>query len=144
MQIKNNLYEAIVSHQLKLQVDVSFQSHYRFMLQENLDKAKVVADFGTGKGYFLAQLAKNYPDIQFYGIDSNPERIAFAKQNHPLKNISWIHADVGQLSNFAFLQMADGIIMRYFLLHFQKIQSLLSNLFLSIKPKTCLWIIDLD
>ncbi len=144
MVLSNNSYEKIVDNQLKLQVDISFASHHKFMIEENLSNCHAVMDIGTGNGYFLSKLAALYPRIQFFGIDKNRQRIELAKNRFKHKNIKWIVGDVNELSTFPFVNQVDGILMRYFLLHLKSVKAVLLKLFNAIKPSAHLWIIDLD
>jgi hypothetical protein len=62
-----------------------------------------------------------YQNTKFYGIDNKLRRIEKSKQ-YQFDNIEWIIGNINNLENFPFLSQADGIFMRYFVLHLPNIR----------------------
>jgi ubiquinone/menaquinone biosynthesis C-methylase UbiE len=135
--------ERMIDDQLRLQVDISFERHHDFMLKFDLCDCRMVWDLGTGNGLFLSRLAANHPDIRFVGVDDKPHLIERAK-SYPLQNIKWTTGNAANPKVLVDLGTADGIIMRYFILHLPNMKSVLSLLSETVQEGTILWIFDLD
>ena len=136
--------EDMIDEQLGLQIEISYKRHREFMLMYGLGECRTVVDLGTANGLFLHTLATDHPNITFHGIDSNEMRISQAKQYGNI-NVEWL---VGNINDpeflFPLLNKADGVLMRYFLLHLTNVDDLLGNLAQTLKKNASLWIFDLD
>ena len=53
--------------------------HY-FQIFEKLEFNSLI-DIGCGRGDFLLELGKRYPQKEFFGIDKSPQMVQFAKEN---------------------------------------------------------------
>lgn len=133
----------VIDEQLKLQVEISFAHHHNFMIEHDLNSCKTVLDLGTGNGFFLYNVARNHPEIKFYGFDNDIERINLAKQLN-IKNIEWVFGDINQIQNLLYLQQFDAFLMRYLVLHINNANKLFTDIFNNAKKGAVLWIIDLD
>ena len=133
----------VIRTQLALQVDLSFRAHHRFMLGYGLDQCKSVIDIGTGNGLFLEKIARKHPEIKFQGIDSKSHMIDEAK-SRDAKNINWVQADALDESVKTILGAADGVLMRYTVLHLPNTSDSLPRIFRRVRRGTFLWIFDLD
>jgi SAM-dependent methyltransferase len=133
----------LIRAQLKLQVELSQDRHHRFMVQHGLNDCRHVVDLGTGNGLFLGKIAQLHPEIRFTGIDEKADMISEAGSRNEA-NIRWIRADVMSDSVMNLLQTADGILMRYFVLHLPNTAGSLRHILNSSRPGVQLWIFDLD
>lgn len=135
--------EGLVDDQLNLQVKMQFKHHHQFMLNNGLDKCSNVIDLGTGNGTFLHELAKAHPNIYFTGVD-NQEHMVNKASGARIDNIKCLVADVNNPQTIPSMGNADGVLMRYILLHLSDTSNVLSKLHKALKKNTRLWIIDLD
>lgn len=132
-----------IQRQLALQVSLSLDRHDTFLDQHGLETCGIVIDVGTGSGQFLKEVATRYPGIRFVGIVNKPHMVE-AASNHAVSNVDWVLADALDDATAQAVERADGILMRYFLLHLQDTCSSLKRLLDSARPGTRLWIMDLD
>ena len=132
-----------IQRQLALQVSLSLDRHDTFLHQHGLETCGIVIDVGTGSGQFLKEVATRYPGIRFVGI-GNKSHMVEAASNHAVSNVDWVLADALDDATAQAVERADGILMRYFLLHLQDTCSSLKRLLDSARPGTRLWIMDLD
>jgi ubiquinone/menaquinone biosynthesis C-methylase UbiE len=137
-----DLQDAVES-QLELQVQLSFERHHDFMVQFGLGGCRRVVDLGTGNGLFLNRVAATHPDISFQGVDNNQNMISAAKARC-CANVRWVEADALDSVTRALLQDADGILLRYFLLHLPRTATSLAEMLGVVRPGTRLWVFDLD
>jgi ubiquinone/menaquinone biosynthesis C-methylase UbiE len=135
--------EKAVQDQLKLQVAMQFEHHHGFMLKNGLDGCRNVIDLGTGNGAFLAKLARKHPHTSFTGIDSHEGMLNHARKIH-LDNVRWCMGDVNDFESIPGLKNADGVLMRYLLLHLKDTSTVISNVYEGLPNDARLWIIDLD
>ena len=56
-----------------------------------------VLELGCGAGTLLAQLAAQYPDTRFHGVDVDDRMVAYANDHYAGPNISFNHGAVGAL-----------------------------------------------
>lgn len=136
-------FEGIIRKQLEMQVALSFDRHHWFMLNHGLDRCRKVVDVGTGNGLFLGKVAHFHPDIKFQGIDNQSCMIEEAKSRH-LDNVSWVHAEALDEQTQVLLGKADGILMRYVVLHIPNTRISLQRILSKVRPGTSLWIFDID
>jgi hypothetical protein len=88
-------------------------------------------------------VAEQHPGISFSGIDNQTNMIGAAElRNCP--NIRWVQADALDSATAALLEQADGILMRYFLLHLLRSEASLGQMLGVVKLGTRLWVFDLD
>lgn len=135
--------ESAIRTQLGLQVELSFGRHHRFMLEHGLGECSHVVDVGTGSGLFLERLARQHPTLRFTGLDDKPHMVAEASARKQ-PNVDWIRADALDGRTREVLGAADGILMRYFVLHMHDTAVTLPRILQSARPGTRLWIFDLD
>jgi SAM-dependent methyltransferase len=136
------LNEAIRA-QLALQVDLSFERHHGFMAEHGLAECRTVVDLGTGDGNFLGRVAERHPGIRFIGIDDKPNMVEAAK-SAICSNAEWVLADALDAAATSLLRAADGILMRYFLLHLPDTEAALAHILMVMRPGARLWVFDLD
>lgn len=136
-------WESVIRTQLKLQVTLSFDRHHEFMRMHGLDSCRHVVDLGTGNGHFLAKLAEQYPTLRFIGIDDKDHMIEEAR-SRKVCNADWIKVDARDESVQGRLGAADGILMRYFVLHMPDTRIAIPRMLERVRPGTRLWIFDLD
>lgn len=135
--------DSAIQEQLALQVALSLERHHAFMHAHGLSHCRSVVDLGTGSGDFLSMIASRHPSTRFYGID-NKKHMVNAAGAYTLANVEWIHADAlgGQTSRL--LESADGILMRYFVLHLPDTEPSLSKMLANTHAGARLWVLDLD
>lgn len=134
-------HEQLIDDQLKLQVDISFDHHYGFMLKNGFDHCRSICDIGTGNGFFLQKVAIANPDINFIGIDSRAQMISKAMAFNQ-RNIEWLQADAIDDIAIKKVSSADGLIMRYFILHYPNSRDLLKKYHAVMKDNSRIWIFD--
>lgn len=132
-----------IQRQLALQVSLSLDRHDTFLRKHGLETCGIVIDVGTGSGQFLKEVATRHPGIRFVGIDNKPHMLEVAS-NHTASNVDWVLADALDDATAQAVERADGILMRYFVLHLRDTRSSLKRLLVSARPGTRLWIMDLD
>lgn len=132
-----------IQKQLSLQVDLSLQRHHDFMVEHGLELCRDVVDVGTGSGRFLERIARQHPAIKFHGVDNKPHMVR-AAETIELPNIEWVQADVLDNQTANLLRGADGILMRYFVLHLPDTAVSVQEMLVATKPGTRLWVLDLD
>jgi len=98
---------------------------------------------GTGNGEFLSRLAAHHPEINFFGVDDKPHMIKQAGKRQ-ISNVSWSMGDANQLDSIPMIKKADGILMRYFILHLPNMKKVLADMAKLAKKGATLWIFDLD
>jgi len=135
--------ETAIRDQLELQVALSLDCHHRFMRDHGLAQCREVADIGTGNGLFLGRVARRHPAIGFTGIDDKAHMIKEAKARDEA-NARWLQADALQAGAQAVLSTADGILMRYFVLHMPDTGVTIPRILRGARPGTRLWVFDLD
>lgn len=135
--------EELVEEQLDLQVKIQFDHHHTFMLKNGLDGCSNVTDLGTGNGAFLAALAGKHRHTNFTGIDSHENMLEKARRKK-LDNVRWCLGDANDFQTIPGLKDADGVLMRFLLLHLKDASTVIANLYNSIKADAHIWIIDLD
>lgn len=132
-----------IRDQLELQVQLSLDCHHQFMRKHGLAECRHVVDIGTGNGLFLGRIAQRHPTTRFSGIDNKAHMIEDAK-SRPETNVSWIQADALDESAQTVFSTADGILMRYFVLHMPNTGVTIPQILRNARPGTRLWIFDLD
>lgn len=83
--------------------------HGRFAKQQPL-----WIEVGTGKGQFIINMAKKYPQYNFIGIEIQKTVVAIALKNalaEELPNLQFLHADGAELTDY----FADGEVDQLFL-----------------------------
>ncbi|RXA50976.1 tRNA (guanosine(46)-N7)-methyltransferase TrmB [Pediococcus acidilactici] len=83
--------------------------HERFAKQQPL-----WIEVGTGKGQFIINMAKKYPQYNFIGIEIQKTVVAMALKNalaEELPNLQFLHADGAELTDY----FADGEVDQLFL-----------------------------
>ncbi|KAF0336048.1 tRNA (guanosine(46)-N7)-methyltransferase TrmB [Pediococcus acidilactici] len=83
--------------------------HKRFAKQQPL-----WIEVGTGKGQFIINMAKKYPQYNFIGIEIQKTVVAIALKNalaEELPNLQFLHADGAELTDY----FADGEVDQLFL-----------------------------
>lgn len=133
----------LIEDQLNLQVKMQFKHHHQFMMNNGLGECHSVMDIGTGNGAFLAALAKKHPDISFIGVDDKEYMIDEASKAG-IRNVKCHIGDLSQPKTIPEIDNADGILMRYVLLHLQDASSAIHKLYSALNDNARLWIIDLD
>lgn len=112
-----------------------------------LHGAKTVLDLGCGSGFFLNEMAKINPDIQFIGYDLSDLMLETAKKainSQGLKNVKLRKGDFTDLSAFAD-KSVDGIMSLQALHHLPSIEhleKLYSEIGRVIKPDGAIYIQD--
>lgn len=66
----------------------------RHAIEELQPGSECVLELGCGPGRFLAELAGDYPDIEFTGIDISQPMIEHASRRHRLPNLSYEVCDI--------------------------------------------------
>lgn len=132
-----------IQDQLALQVELSFDRHRSFMVGHGLGRCRDVVDLGTGSGGFLSRLASQHPAISFHGVDNKLHMVLDAKA-HRLSNVEWVQADALDEDAAGLVSKADGILMRYFVLHLPDTRASLAKILGNARPETRLWVLDLD
>lgn len=136
-------HESLVDDQLSLQVEMQWDQHRAFLDRHGLPSCRRVVDMGTGNGVFLDRLAQAYPALSFIGVDNRENMLSLA-QRRSRANITWARNDVLTCERIAPLRHADGVLLRYLLLHLQSVPAFLARLARTLREGTRLWIIDLD
>jgi trans-aconitate methyltransferase/uncharacterized OsmC-like protein len=77
--------------------------HARLALQES----ETVFDLGCGDGRLTAELAERVPTGRVYGLDADPDMIAFARRTSTRDNLVFVEGDV---RTFSFTERASRII----------------------------------
>ena len=67
-----------------------------------------------------------------------------AAESHARGNIDWVLADALDSKTSRFLGEADGVIMRYFVLHLPDTRASLQKMLTNLRPGARLWVIDID
>ncbi len=130
---------------LKLQVDVSFKTHHKFLVQHGLPDCTSVLDGGTGNGYFCFKLAELYPYINFVGVDFMEDMLQRARDEMKRLNISnmqLIATDMRMEHALGQAEQFDGILLRYAAYHIKEIKVVLEYLKGLLKHNGRIWIID--
>lgn len=135
--------DSIVEDQLALQIEIAFDRHHAFLVDNGLPSCKQVVDLGTGNGMFLNRLAKHHPDLQFIGIDKRSHLLDRGKSHSP-QNIKWELLDAISDNYSDIISKTDGVLMRYLLLHVPNARELLSIWKSHLKPGSKIWVIDVD
>ncbi|MFH1829686.1 MAG: class I SAM-dependent methyltransferase [Pseudomonadota bacterium] len=139
-----NLQE-LLDAQLKLQVDVSFNTHHDFLVRHGLPDCQSVLDVGTGNGYFCIKLAELYQHIKFVGVDFMEDMLQRARDEARclnMDNVQLVAADlrtkpaIGQDEGF------DAILLRYTAYHIKELKEVLKHLKGLLKSGGRIWIID--
>ncbi len=60
---------------------------------------KYVIDFGCGSGVLLSNLANEFPNVNFIGIDFSKELISIAKENNNSENLTFYIQDFCTINN---------------------------------------------
>jgi len=132
---------------LRLQVDISLDTHRSFLHQHGIENCESVLDVGTGTGYFLSRLATFYPAIKFTGIDFKVDLIKRAEtisEELGVENVSWIHDDINNMQLDNAKKQFDGILLRFSAVHIPKIDNTLKLLKAMLRPGGKIWIITMD
>lgn len=135
--------DSFVEGHLNLQVKISYADHHDFLVRHGLNECSRVLDIGTGNGTFVSWLSRDYPYKKFVGIDKRRPCIESA-QKLKSDNLEFEQVDMfSRTTQFDFGRF-DGFLMRYFLLHVDHSQKILSLLKERSKKSSQFWIIDLD
>lgn len=132
-----------IQEQLALQVALSLSRHYMFLVAHGLSECRCVVDIGTGSGLFLSEIASRNPLIRFHGVDNQPHMIHAARARR-LPNLQWLRADALDSRTSRLLSTAEGILMRYFVLHLPDTKVALKKILASAPAGARLWVLDLD
>lgn len=76
----------------------------------------IVLELGCGKGEYTVQLAKNYPEKNFIGVDIKGARIwTGAKESHQkeLKNVAFIRTNIEMIEHFFALNEVSEIWLTF-------------------------------
>ncbi|MBF0107167.1 MAG: class I SAM-dependent methyltransferase [Deltaproteobacteria bacterium] len=103
-------FTQLLDEQLQRQVDVPWPEEAECLQGHGMQAACRVLDVGTGNGYFLCRLAKQYPDKLFVGIDQSEQLIQAAekwKQRLGVCNVEFMtchcpNLEMSDLFDFAF------------------------------------------
>ena len=128
----------------KAQVELFFRSQHAFMRRQGLADCSKVVDLGTGDTRFLNRIAALYPGRCYFGVDKQASMIKGAEATKREKNVELIHGNALDEHVQTLLSEADGILMRYFILHLPNTKKALPQILSKVKPGTRLWIFDLD
>lgn len=83
--------------------------HYFARLDAIITRSQVgrVLDFGCGDGKILCEFAKNYPEVEFIGVDLSEKNIAVARELYSARNIRYEIAEGsrGDLSNLGIFDL---------------------------------------
>ena len=72
---------------------LAFKQIAKLLMPSNT--AKTIVDAGCGNGYLLAQLAKEYPQNHFIGIEYNPMLYNYCRHKYrKLKNLIFLNQDL--------------------------------------------------
>jgi len=67
----------------------------QYLIKGMLESSKgTVLDFGCGTGKDVAFFATNFPDLVFYGIDTDEKFIEFARAHFAIRNLSFINNSI--------------------------------------------------
>jgi 2-polyprenyl-3-methyl-5-hydroxy-6-metoxy-1,4-benzoquinol methylase len=78
--------------------------HQRFLdeIGQYLPKTGRVLDIGCGFGLFSCYYASKYPNLEFFGIDINPERIRMASRAADRLCLANVHFEVAEVTAYQF------------------------------------------
>lgn len=79
---------------------------------------KIFYDLGSGDGYFLYLLAKENPQIEFFGFEINPVLYLFAKIFHRQPNLHFYNKNFFKINlkeaNYLYLYLGSEIIEKLY------------------------------
>jgi SAM-dependent methyltransferase len=81
----------------------------RQSLDDSLPRLKHVIEIGCGPGRLLAELAEDYPGLQFTGIDISPAMIAHAQQRHRRPNLRYEVSDISDREDSSGAEFAFSV-----------------------------------
>lgn len=58
-----------------------------------IDAPSLVVDLGCGPGHLTAALRRRWPEAHIVGVDSSPEMLDRAREDHPHLDVDWVEAD---------------------------------------------------
>lgn len=100
-----------------------------------IQEGKSYLDIGTGNGYLAFELATRYPHITVTGVDITDRAMVTNTQIAREKNLTNVHFDTYQGITFPFHDASFfGIISRYALHHFPKIEVSVTEMYRMVEP----------
>jgi len=94
---------------------------------KELKDVKRVIDIGCGNGFFSYFLAKEFPQFEVIGIDSDADYIKYANKNFKADNLKFIESDIEGLEKLE-LEQFDLIIFSEVIEHLPNVNSILQIL----------------
>jgi len=101
----------------------------------------IVLDMGCGTGQLSRLLVQRC--LQVIGIDQNPELLEIAKQNNQTDNVSFVNANLNDISRLD-LPLADGIWCSFTAAYFTDFNNTLSKWLQLLKPGGWLALVEID
>lgn len=94
---------------LTYQVEINRKIEMPLVNNEHLLRANTILDIGCGNGYFVHQIASQYPEKEFVAIDIDSSMVEYAHTHNSCKNITYHNKSYEEFSTET---MFDVIIAR--------------------------------
>ncbi|MBN2259397.1 MAG: tRNA (guanosine(46)-N7)-methyltransferase TrmB [Clostridiales bacterium] len=81
-----------------------------------MDELPVKAEFGTGKGQFIVEMAKRNPEINFIGVELRDQVLLKAVKkasDENIKNVKFLIADVNEIDAIFEENSLDGLYLNF-------------------------------
>ena len=102
----------------------------------------VIADIGSGTGYFAARFANMVPDGRVYGVDIEPDMVKYLAERAKREKLDNVIAIAGTPEDPRIPEKADLILMVDVFHHIEERERYLRKLRASLKPGGRIAIID--
>lgn len=108
----------------------------------SLESDAVIADIGSGTGYFAVRLANMVPNGRVYGVDVEPDMVKYLAQRAEREKRNNLFAIAGTPNDARLPEKADVILLVDVYHHIEDRERYFRNLGASLKPDGRLAIID--
>lgn len=102
----------------------------------------VIADIGSGTGYFAVRFANMVPKGRVYGVDVEPDMVRYLAERAKREHLQNVVAVAGAPGDPRLPEKADLVLMVDVFHHIENRASYLRKLRASLKPGGCIAIID--
>jgi SAM-dependent methyltransferase len=102
----------------------------------------IIADIGSGTGYFAVRFARMVPEGRVYGVDTEPDMVKYLAERAKREGLKNIIAVAGAAGDARLPEAADLIIMVDVFHHVEDRERYFRGLGASLKPRGRIAIID--